>query len=178
VFVPFLIDGNNLIHALRQAGIEVGRVGLRRLLGRLSSDGEKVQIVFDGPPPAELPGGQGDDRGLEVAYSAPRSADELIVEHIADNTAPRRLTVVTSDREILRAARRRRCRLATSQDFIEFLLRALLRGAKPRPVEPPEKRKGLTAEQARRWLRELGLDEARPQTGEPHDPTDKRTSSP
>jgi len=176
--VPFLIDGNNLIHALRQAGIEVGRVGLRQLLGRLSSGGEKVQLVFDGPPPAEVPGGQSDDRGLEVAYSAARSADELIVERIAGDTAPRRLTVVSSDREIRRAARRRRCRLATSQDFIEFLLRALVRRAKSRPAEPPEKRKGLTAEQARRWLRELGLDEASPHRGEPHGPTEKRTSSP
>ena len=63
---------------------------------------------------------------------------------------------------LVRAGRRRRCRLATSQDFIEFLLRMLVRQAKPPPVEPPEKRKGLTAEQARRWLRELGMDEASP----------------
>ena len=48
--VPYLIDGNNLIFALREVGPEVDRLGLCELLDRLAARGERVCVIFDGPP--------------------------------------------------------------------------------------------------------------------------------
>lgn len=115
-------------------------------------------VVFDGGPPPEPAAEPAADDRIEVHYSGRRNADEIIAEHIAANTAPRRLTVVSTDHEIRRAARRRRCKTQSSEEFAAGLMRAMDRPRKPRPAEPPEKRLGLTAEQTEAWLKELQLD--------------------
>ena len=158
-YVPFLIDGNNLMHALRKADMQLGRVGLCRLLGELAAGGEKIRVVFDGRPPPDQPGGQAQDDRVEVAYSGRGSADDVIEECIAADTAPRRLTVVSTDRRIRKAARRRRCKAAASEEFAAAMLRALARPKRPAPTEPAEKRLGLSGEQVERWMKELQLDE-------------------
>jgi hypothetical protein len=156
--VPFLIDGNNLMYALRNAGLNVGRGGLCRLLERFAPRRQRVVVVFDGPPPRNQPTEPPGGGRIEVHYSGPENADQVIAEHIAADTAPRRLTVVSTDREIRKAARRRRCQTQSSEDFAAALTRAMTRPRKRRLAEPPEKRHGLTAEQTEAWLRELQLD--------------------
>jgi len=151
--MPFLIDGNNLMHALSGADATVGREGLCELLGYISRRGEKISVIFDGPARSAKPEGE-----LEIVYCPARSADEVICERIAANTAPRRLVVVSTDRQIRRAARRRRCKIATSEQFAKTLLRAAAGPEKPPPAEPPEKRLGLRPEQTDAWLKEFGLD--------------------
>ena len=97
---------------------------------------------------------------VEAVYSAPRSADDLILERIAADSAPRRLTVVSSDRELRRAGRRRRCKLARSEEFADTLISASDRPPPRAPAEPPEKRHGcLTPAETQAWMRELGLSE-------------------
>jgi len=165
--MPLLIDGNNLMHALRGAGADVGREGLCRLLAAFAGGRQRVRVVFDGPaPPAGL-AEQIDRDGIAVEYAGRSSADDVLIDAIAADTAPRRLTVVSTDRVIRRAGRRRRCTIARSEDFAETLLRALEDRPPRRPAEPAEKRRGLTPEQSRAWLKEFGLD------GEPtpEDPT-------
>ena len=151
--VPLLIDGNNLMHALAGAGVEVGRAGLCRLLERARLDFRRVHVVFDGPPRGQIAAG-----AVQVTYSGQRSADDILAECIAADTAPRRLTVVSTDHQVRRAARRRRCRTETSESFARRLVRALRRDRRAEPPEPPEKQTGLTEAQTRRWLRELGLE--------------------
>ena len=160
--VGLLIDGNNLMHALRKAGADAGRGMLCRLLGDLPAGRERVCVVFDGPPPSRDLAGQLSGDRIEVHYSGPRKADEIIAEEIAADSAPRRLTVVSTDRQVRRQARRRRCRVRLSEEFAELLLRG--RPARPPAAEPPEKRRGLTPEQTEAWMRELQLDnvETRP----------------
>lgn len=154
--VPYLIDGNNLIYALREAGLELGRTGLCSLLAMLTARSERVSVVFDGPA---LPGVPGPDSGeLDVAYSYGRTADELITERIAADTAPRRLSVVSTDRQIRQAARRRRCKIVRSEDFAKLLIRLAEAPPKAPPAEPPEKRRGLPPGEADKWLKEFGLD--------------------
>lgn len=154
--MPVLIDGNNLIFALSDS---VGRSGLCDKLSPLLEKEPQICVVFDGPPP---PGGlasQIEETGIEVRYSAGRTADEVIMELISAHTAPRRLTVVSSDREIRKAARRRRCVVLTSPQFA----RQLQQEEHPRPLppshEPKEKQRGLTGQQSREWLKEFGLEE-------------------
>ena len=155
VSVPLLIDGNNLMYAMNDAGMDVGREGLCRILARVAGS-EPVRVVFDGPPRRQGP--DVPDGAVEVLFSQRRKADDVIAELIAADTAPRRLTVVSTDHEIRRAARRRRCRTVTSEDFTASVARRLARPKRPPAPEPPEKRAGLTPEQTRQWLKELHLE--------------------
>ena len=156
------------MYALRDVGLEVGRGGLCRLLGRFASSGstglkpvppKKVRVVFDGTPPYGPLAQQIRDDRIDVKYSAGRTADDVIIECIAADSAPRRLTLVSTDHEIRDAGRSRKCKLETSENFAKTLVRILEESPKTRPSEPPEKRVGLTPEQTRAWLKELNLEE-------------------
>lgn len=149
------------MYALRQAGPDVGPGGLCKLLDALAArggkpvSGERVCVVFDGPARRGLTAER-----VELAFSAPVTADEVILRRISDNSAPRRLTVVSTDREIRRAARRRRCKISTSEDFARAMLRALDRPEKGPSPEPLAKRTGrLSQEETRAWMREFGIEE-------------------
>ena len=155
--MPFLIDANNLMHALASAGKVVEREGLAALLAPLAMK-DRVQVVFDGAAPPRYVAQQINAAGLEVTYCPGKPADAAIIRAIAADTAPRRLTVVSTDHEIRAAAHRRRCVIMTSEDFA----RKLLHPSGPSGAggdEPQEKTKGLTEEQSRQWLKEFGLDD-------------------
>ena len=154
---PYLIDGNNLIYALADAGREVQRAGLCKLLEPLLAHG-RVTTVFDGPPPPGPMAKQIEATGVTVHYSSGRSADEVIIEQIQANSAPRRLTVVSTDREIRQAAKRRKCRSVTSQDFAVRLEKLAEPPRRRGPSEPPEKTEGLDGKHVAEWMKEFGYD--------------------
>ena len=157
--MPILIDGNNLLGALAEVHEALGRLGLCQLLGGLIAAGQTVEVVFDGPAPQAGLARQIAETGIITAYSAGEPADELIGRRIADSSAPRRLTVVSSDRQIRQAARRRRCHGIRSEDFARQLLRMRHSPPPKPPAEPTEKRTGLSPAHRRQWLAEFGLDE-------------------
>ena len=168
--MPILIDGNNLLFAALDNDPErpPSRSTLCRLLGQWARrTGEKVAVIFDGPEPTEALAGQISDPDVAVTYSAGLSADDVLARTLDAHSAARRLIVVSSDREVARAARRRKARSVRSDVFWAALQRDLTR-EQPRPLEPPEKRRGLKPDDAERWLRELGLGGEQPD-GEPHD---------
>jgi uncharacterized protein len=160
--MPYLIDGNNLMPALADAGPYVGREGLCRLLQPLVEHGQVVRVVFDGAePPAGL-AAQILQTGVEVIYSGKREADTIILKLVEADFAPKMLTVVSTDREIRRAAERRRCKALTSQEFAQTLLHIQAARIKPKPPKSPEakgKEKGLNEKQTRDWLKEFGFEE-------------------
>ncbi len=158
--MPYLIDGNNLMYALADAGKYVGREGLCRLLEAMCDAGEKVCAVFDGPAPPEPMLRLFTESPVEVHFA--HDADAVILDRIDDDSAPRRLTVVSTDHEIRIAARRRGCTSVRSEDFAPLLLRLWRDAARPPtdPPEPPEKREGLDPRQTRRWLREFHIEDA------------------
>lgn len=169
--MPVLIDGNNLMYAARAIEDHDWEIGRATVCARLAQWSrrrrDRVCIIFDGRPPRGTGGASGGPRAEEllVRFSgAGVSADSVLIEQIQRDSAPRRLIVVSTDREVSRAAKRRRARSMRSEDFWRHLLRDLER---PRggPTEPPEKRRGLTAEQVNEWARELGFgrDEGAPE---------------
>ncbi|MFW5835236.1 MAG: NYN domain-containing protein, partial [Pseudomonadota bacterium] len=110
-----LIDGYNLLHAtgILARGIGPGTLERARmaLLGFLAASLEPEQlprttVVFDAadhPPglPREV-----EHRGLKVLFAAGYAdADTLIEQLIRRDSAPRQLTVVSSDHRIQRPAR-------------------------------------------------------------------------
>jgi predicted RNA-binding protein with PIN domain len=159
--MPVLVDGNNLLYAALDADPDrpPSRSMMCLKLGQWARrTGERVAVVFDGRAPAGGLARQIGDPDVEVRYSgAGASADDVLAEVIAAHSAARLLLVISSDREVVRAAKRRRAKTMRSSDFWSALQRELARET-PRPREPAAKRRGLERSDADRWLRKLGLD--------------------
>lgn len=159
-----LIDGYNLLHAARMSRHgrdDVGRAGLARLLGDWSDrTGEAVTVIFDGAsPPSDLAGQLGDPR-IRVVYSGPGvTADAKIEECLAADCGARHVLVVSSDHEVQASGRRRRAAVIKSEEFFERVRQVVKQPfAQASGLEPEEKRRGLEADGARRWIEEFGLD--------------------
>jgi len=156
--MPFLIDGYNLLRVIQRSEItalldEAGLIRilteyLRRLRGR-------GQIIFDGIGPPDKTG-LGGFRNLDVFFSGSiLDADTVIEEKIQSNTAPRSLIVVSSDRRLVAAARRRKAVSIRSEVFWESVCKRLEKEP-PRP-EPKEKRQGISQSETQQWLKLFGL---------------------
>lgn len=159
--MPVLVDGNNLLYAALEADPErpPSRTTMCLRLGQWSRrTGESVAVVFDGRAPAGGLARQISASDVEVQFSGSgTSADDVLRELIEAHSAARLLLVVSSDREVVRAAKRRRAKTIGSKDFWSALQRQLARET-PRPREPMAKRRGLKKSDTDRWIRKLGLD--------------------
>lgn len=96
---------------------------------------------------------------IEVIFAGfHKDSDSVIEEKIKANTAPRRLTVVSSDRRLRKAAAVRKATAVKSEDFWEEVQKELRRG-KPRKKEPKGKKEGLTEGETQQWMDLFGLDQ-------------------
>lgn len=196
-----LIDGYNLLHA---AGLGRARYGrgdlqrarqalLRRLFQQLTpAEIARTAVVFDARhPPPHLPP-HWYIHGLRVVYAQPHGdADVLLEELIQGHSAPRQLTVVSSDHRLQRAATRRRAAAIDSDEFLDFLEHRVLLQARvelPAPHKSDRQTDVTTAELAY-WLSVFGdvkvADLAEPPkpntksgTPAPSPATDQQTSPP
>ena len=127
-----IIDGYNLLNVTGIFGAGGGARSFERsrlalldfLADRLEPEERAATtIVFDAQDaPPGLPR-TCDHRGLAVRYAPRREeADDLIEELILADTSPRKLTVVSSDHRVQRAARRRRARAVDSEVWFPELL--------------------------------------------------------
>jgi predicted RNA-binding protein with PIN domain len=162
--VAVLIDGNNLLFAAHDADPEfpVGRAKLCELLGRWGQRvGQRIAVVFDGRPPSGGLAEQIAGEQIEVAFSgAGVKADTVIAERLERESGARHLVVVSTDREIANAARRRRAMPMRSDEFWRCVQEDLARPAGS-ASEPLEKRRGLGPGETDEWVRRMGLDDDR-----------------
>lgn len=117
-----LIDTYNVLHVVGVLPPEIAGIdawGLIDLLRDSRYRAMRTILVCDGIRPADGP--EGAIGPVNVRYSGPCSADEIIIRLIERSSAPRRLIVVSSDRQILRAGRKRRCSLLTSEELLAQL---------------------------------------------------------
>lgn len=170
---PFLlIDGYNLMHAAGLARRDYGPGELEkcrhrfvRYVVRHLTPGERPRttIVFDA---ADAPPGVARHhviQELEVLF-APRGedADSLIEELIARHSAPRLVRLVSSDRRLQKAARRRKADFVRSETFIAELERrgpVTDRPARPAPSDPDLQAKftgRVPAGTTEQWLEVFG----------------------
>ena len=157
-----IVDGNNLLWALHERFDEreiASEIDLCRVLSRyfalMAEDG---QVVFDGGGPLRK-----DDfesvTNIEIIFAGfHKDSDSIIEEKIRANTAPRRLTVVSSDRRLRKAAAMRKAAAIKSEDFWEQVQNELRR-KKPRKKEPRGKQEGLTEGETQQWMDLFDLDE-------------------
>lgn len=138
--MSLLIDGYNLLHASGILGQGIGPGGLERSrLALLNFVAESLPvellasttIVFDA---AQAPKGLPHTlrhRGITVRFARDHeSADALIEELIRAHSAPRRLTIVSSDHRLHRAARRRKAKAIDSHLWFAETLRQRAKAAR------------------------------------------------
>ncbi len=154
-----IIDGNNLLHAMHGLAPvpSVGRdVLVKRVHQWASASNTRVTLVYDGRTPRQGVAKQMQSRWVTTVFSAPRIADDVIIDMIHNVTAAGSIRIVTSDTAIRREATYRRCRWTSSPAFVEELF------AKPPPKTadpPPEKPTNLSPEETQQWLDEFNVDD-------------------
>jgi predicted RNA-binding protein with PIN domain len=128
--MAYLIDGYNLLFALlgvpprRQLkkGLERARRRLLTLLASHASEPSAITLVFDA---ADVPRPSRTDQlheGLHVVFSARgEQADDVIEDLIRRSPTPRKLTVVSDDHRLQKAARARRCAVLGCADYLNEL---------------------------------------------------------
>lgn len=161
-----IIDTYNVLHTVGVlpedlAGIDLP--GLIALIRRSRYRAQRVDLVCDGrgpriDPGAGVPGagaGAPGVPGVAVHYSgAVREADDVIIDMVGHISYPRQVVVVSSDRRIAQAARRRRCGTLTAAKFLHRL--ALDRRRPAREIHP-RPRGPLRADEVDEWIREFDL---------------------
>ncbi len=157
--MPLIIDTYNVLHTTgilppEMAGIDVS--GLIQLISSSRYQRQLVTLVCDGTGP--MSSSRTSPRLIAVRFAGPgREADDLILELIDAASDRRRITVVTSDRAVAMAARKRRCRTITSQAFLGHLLADAQTKPKPaddRPTGPLDKKR------VDQWIEQFGLNES------------------
>jgi len=126
-----IIDGYNLLHTAGFAQAQFGPGGLersrRRLLRFIASrldldERRRTTVVFDAQ---SIPAGDSRMFRMEemtILFNEPGSdADTLIEELIRQHSAPKQLEVVSGDRRLQRAIRRRKGVVVESEDFAKRL---------------------------------------------------------
>lgn len=160
--MPTLVDAYNVLHVVGVLPPELAGIDLEELAALLEGSRfgrEEVLLICDGIP---KPNQVEDGRRVHVRFAgAGTTADELIIRLVRRSSAPRRLTVVTSDREIAQHARRRRAKVLSSGAFLASLVED--HAAKPRADRrSPRRPTGIhpaDRRQVEQWLRLFNVEE-------------------
>ncbi len=146
--MPFLIDGHNVIAALRDIDLEDPDdeaklvMKLRAWTARIR---RKAIVIFDGG----IPGGPSptlSSADVKVIFAARyhTNADRIIGERLKQLPDPGNWTVVSSDREVLDDARMAGARVITATDFAESFEQSL--------VNEKEKPEAISSVEVETWL--------------------------
>jgi predicted RNA-binding protein with PIN domain len=169
--MPLLIDGYNLLNVTGILGRGRGPGSLERarqaLLNTLveslpGAEVARTTVVFDA---SESPWGVAREQrhqGMTVIFaSRDEDADTVIERLIAADSSPKRLTVVSSDHRLQRAAKRRRA-LAIDSDkwFAQVLRDRAIRSSPSSTADLPKPEGPLTTGEVAHWLSEFGFEES------------------
>ena len=156
--MPLLIDGYNLLRTIQKDGsTPLNETPMCRLIScYLCRKRDTGKIIFDGIGPPNKTSLR-NIANLEVIFSGSYEADDIIEQLIFENTAPKRLVVVSSDRRVKAAAKKRKAVAIKSDDFWYELIK-FLEKKRPGYPEPPGKRDGISEDETNRWLEEFGLE--------------------
>lgn len=148
--MPYMIDGHNLIGQIPDIALDDPNdeaLLVQRLTGFAARTQKKCVVVFD----YGLPGGKSrmSTRAVQVVFASQRStADRVMLERIGKIKDPRSWVVVSSDNDVLAAAKARKMQTLSSMDFAELLK------APPKPVIDAGEAENvaLSADEVDEWL--------------------------
>ena len=121
--MPYLIDGHNLIGQLPDISLDDPNdeaLLVQKLTAFVARTGKRCVVVFD----YGLPGGRSrmSTRAVQVVFASQRStADRVMIERLGKLKDPRNWVVVSSDNDVLEAARLRKMQTLTSPDFAALM---------------------------------------------------------
>ncbi len=158
--MPLIIDGYNLLWSIQnvEEQTSITDIALCRILdGYFGKVRQNAEIIFDGTGPPNKTEFDG-IRNLAVAFSG-RSCDcdTIIEQKILASTAPKLLTIVSTDRRLRNAASARKANSVKSEEFWDEVKKRLSR-QKP-GKEPSGKRSGLTESETELWLKTFGINQ-------------------
>ena len=157
----FIIDGHNLLHSIlknEEQFAAISDVELCRAVGEYFRQiGETGEIIFDGTGPPEKTGFE-NIRGLEVYFAGlGTDTDTIIEDKISASSAPKGLTIVSTDRRLRKAAQVRKATSIRSEAFWSELHKHMSK--KRPPKEPQGKRRGLSESETKQWLEFFGFEQ-------------------
>ena len=120
--MPYLVDGNNLAHALglsKEGFADRGECA-RRVADFCRRLGSSATVVFDGPAPGPGDRPSSTER-TTLRFSEGRSADEVILALVARSKTPRDFIVVTSDKPLGDRARHHGAQVERAHEFARRL---------------------------------------------------------
>lgn len=152
-----LIDGYNVLFSLgmiptpvKEGDLQRGRQSLLQMLHEsLGEKGKYCTVVFDATRAPSRASGDIIFHGIEVRFTKRREeADDLIAWLIKQCTAPKQLTVISSDHRLVEAATRRKATSVKANEFPDWLERqkpgVISTPAAP-TISPAEREKWLKA---------------------------------
>jgi hypothetical protein len=164
--MPTIIDGYNVLHvvgllggAVGPGGLERARLALLNFLAESLDPGEvpRTTVVFDAH---DAPWGAPrtmQHRSLTVLFAAQYDdADSLIEELIRRESAPRQLTVVSSDHRLQRAARRRKAGGIDSDVWYAEVVRQRRQRQQTTAEGPERPPVPLLEEHVDYWIKQFG----------------------
>lgn len=127
--------------------------GLASLIAAGRYARREARLICDGTPRGKAPGSA--SGRVTIVYAGPgREADDVIEALIEVDSAPRRLLVVSTDRRVRKAARRRRAPSMTSDVFLRQLAEDHARTPRKGRQTPPIP---LERPAVARWMEEFGF---------------------
>lgn len=161
--MPYIIDGHNLISQLPDIDLadphDEAKLVLK-LRGFAARDRRRIVVIFD----EGLPGGESPLSTYSVkvifATSKRTNADRIIMERIRDERDVRAWVVVSSDREVLAAAKSHGMRAMPCKEFADLLKTPL----REKPEHGEEHDPYLSPKEVEEWLKIFGVqDDADPE---------------
>jgi uncharacterized protein len=164
--MSLIIDGYNLLHMAGILGggigpksLELSRLALLNFLAESLNPREISQttVVFDAKDAPWGTKNMVEHRGICVRFASRYpDADCLIEELIAQDSSPRRLTVVSSDHRLQRAARRRRAKAVDSDVWYKEVVQKRIARRQTDSIVPERPPVPLLAEDVEYWVRQFG----------------------
>lgn len=161
-YMPLVIDTYNVLYTTGVLPPELAGIDLESLLALIANSRYRnmiITLVCDGTSKGRkrisLP------KTITLRFSGPhRKADDLIVELLDKSSHRRRITVVSSDRAVAKAAKTRRCTTLTSQLFLEHLTNDAQSKNIAQPANETRSHKQLDDKAVQQWIDEFQLDES------------------
>ncbi|MGB1286327.1 MAG: NYN domain-containing protein, partial [Aggregatilineales bacterium] len=151
--MPYLIDGHNLIAKLPDIDLSDNHDEAElifKLRGFSARKRKKCIVIFD----EGLPGGRSalSTHSVLVIFAASQrtNADNVIRERINETPDPGNWTVISSDNEVLAAAKGRGMKTMKCRDFAKILLTP----ARPTPEAGTEPHIQLSGDEVSQWMTE------------------------
>ncbi len=154
--MELLIDTWNVLHqtgVLPPESAGIGIRGLSQLIKTSRWKQEKITMICDGTSSDEAASGP----LAQLIFTGPhRSADEEIMERVANSSAPKSILVITSDREIVKSIRTRGAQHVGSADFLQ----ALVEDSRVPKHKRTHRPTGLSKEKTEEWKQQFGIDDS------------------